>query len=217
MYSAALAKPLDRLTALGPLKLSAGELLAIILGSGKKAPSPKIDKLAESLTEYSAQSPDKIRSLLSESGISSGKTEALIAALELGKRASAPKECCITTPESAYCYFQDMIGLKKEHFRALYLDSKKHLIKSETISIGDLSSSIVHPREVFIPAIANSADSLIVAHNHPSGDPEPSPADLALTEKLAEAGKILSIKLVDHIIIGKGSFVSLNRSGYLRS
>ena len=85
MYSAALAKPLDRLTALGPVKLSAGELLAIILGSGKKAPSPKIDKLAESLTEYSAQSPDKIRSLLSESGISSGKTDALIAALLNGK------------------------------------------------------------------------------------------------------------------------------------
>ena len=102
---------------------------------------------------------------------------------------------------------------RREHFVVLLLDTRNGVMRTRTVSIGDLSSSIVHPREVFQEAIRHGAASLIVAHNHPSGDPTPSPEDGAVTKRLAEAGQLLGIELLDHIILGDGRFVSLKEKG----
>ena len=104
----------------------------------------------------------------------------------------------------------------REHFAALLLDAKNQLIGLTTISVGDLSSALVHPREVFKAAILANAASVILAHNHPSGDPTPSPEDVAVSRRLHEAGEILGIALLDHVVIGDGArFVSLKEKGYL--
>ena len=122
----------------------------------------------------------------------------------------------IKTPEDAHRilegYFTD---LSCEHFAALLLSTKNHVIAVTTVSIGSLNSSIVHPRELFQRAILANAASLILAHNHPSGDPTPSPEDIALTKRLVDAGKLLDIGILDHIIVGENCFVSLKEKGML--
>ena len=122
----------------------------------------------------------------------------------------------IKTPEDAHRilegYFAD---LSCEHFTALLLSTKNHVVAVTTVSIGSLNSSIVHPRELFQRAILANAASLILAHNHPSGDPTPSPEDLELTKRLAEAGKLLDIPVLDHLVVGEKSFVSLKERGCL--
>jgi len=105
--------------------------------------------------------------------------------------------------------------LKKEHLTALYLDTKNNIIKEEVISIGSLNANIVHPREVFKSALMESSASVILTHNHPSGDPAPSREDIAVTEKLVEGGKILGISVLDHVIIGDGRYISLKEEGYI--
>ena len=103
----------------------------------------------------------------------------------------------------------------KEHFKLILLNSRNRIISISTISIGTLTTSLVHPREVFKEALAHSAASVILAHNHPSGDPEPSEDDLKITKKLVESGKILGIEVIDHIIIGKNSFYSFREKGLI--
>jgi DNA repair protein RadC len=110
---------------------------------------------------------------------------------------------------------EEMRFLEKEHFKVILLNIKNHVISVEDISIGSLNSSIVHPREVFKPAIKRSSASIILAHNHPSGDPTPSREDIDITRRLCEAGKILGIEVIDHVIIGNGSFVSLKEKGVI--
>ena len=106
---------------------------------------------------------------------------------------------------------------RKEHFLAFYLDARNHLVREETVSIGTLSASLVHPREVFSPAIAHAAAALIVAHNHPSGDCSPSPEDKDVTRRLQESGALLGIPLLDHLIVAAGGdFYSFRESGFLR-
>ncbi len=109
-----------------------------------------------------------------------------------------------------HCYYQ-----KKEHLKSLLLDTKNRVLAIRTVSIGDLSSSIVHPREVFKDAVIASAASVIVAHNHPSGDPTPSAEDVAVTKRLIQAGEIMGIDLLDHIVLGDGTFVSLKERGLI--
>jgi len=121
----------------------------------------------------------------------------------------------LTTPEAVFAVCQDMATLRKEHVRALYLDSRNCLIRQETVSIGTLTASLVHPREVFAPAIDCSAYGVILVHNHPSGDPTPSTEDRALTRRLRQAGELLGIQFVDHVIVGRGQFVSLRELGVL--
>ena len=115
----------------------------------------------------------------------------------------------IRGPEDVYIYLEDMRKLKKEQFRGLYLNARNKVIHDEVISIGTLTANLVHPREVFQPAIEYLACGVIIAHNHPSGDPEPSEDDLEITRKLATVGKTMDIELLDHIIIGKNKYVSL--------
>ncbi len=149
-------------------------------------------------------------------GMGPAKASSLLAGLELGRRCSLTRGRPIHEPRDALGHLLWMQSLQKEHFHALYLDTRRYLVAAETISIGTLDSSLVHPREVFRPAIAHSASAVLVAHNHPSGDPEPSAEDLALTRRLDKAARLLGFSLLDHLVVGRRGFVSLRerqRSG----
>lgn len=199
-------------------ELSDSELIAIILNHTSSQPPKEVQRQAQALGQPGRAQLGRltVREMRDTYGLNHNRAATLAAALELGKRTSrGNSSISVDCPEAALPLLQDMLGLPKEHFRALYLNSKKRLIKCETISIGDLNSSVVHPREVFRSAIAHNADSLILAHNHPSGDPTPSSSDLESTKALVEAGQLLRISVVDHIIIGDGSYVSLRRQGLL--
>jgi DNA repair protein RadC len=115
----------------------------------------------------------------------------------------------IRTPQEAFDYLKDMRDLSKEHLRGLYLDNQHRVIHDEVISIGTIDSNIVHPREVFKPALEYSAVAVILAHNHPSGSLEPSDADMQITKQLIQSGKIMGIQLLDHVIVTKDSFASI--------
>ncbi|MBQ7568823.1 DNA repair protein RadC [bacterium] len=196
--------------------MSDAELSAILLSHPRFAKA-SVDKFLKRLDNFKAEELVKhsFEELMQRFQLNSPQTLTLAIALELGKRATSIRYMSLTTPDSAMCYLNDMGTLTKEHFRVLCLDTKKRLLKMDTISIGDLSSSIAHPREVFYPAVQNLADSIIIAHNHPSGDPSPSEADIKLTDRLRQAGDLLGIKVTDHIIIGAGCYVSLRREGLI--
>lgn len=119
----------------------------------------------------------------------------------------------IKTPKDTYEYLSDMRKVKKEFFRGLYLDINNRLIHDELISVGTLTTNLVHPREVFYPAISKRAVAVILAHNHPSGDPEPSVDDIEMTKQMVSVSKIMEIELLDHVIIGGNNFVSLKQRG----
>lgn len=149
------------------------------------------------------------------------KAAQLLASVEVGQRLMEPdraeEKTVLRTPEQVFEWTRDLVWLKKEVFRGLYLNCRNQLIHDEWISVGSLSMSLVHPREVFGPAIRRSAYSMIVVHNHPSGDPTPSPEDRALTHRLLSAGKLLGIELLDHLIVASNSFVSFQREGWLKN
>lgn len=197
--------------------LSDQDLLASIL-KPTRASQTVIDKLKKAIGSLTAKDLNDmdIDDISQKLELTSHQTDLISAVLEFARRAYSVCQMALNTPEATMCYIGDMGNLNKEHFRALFLDTRKQLIKMETISIGDLSSSIAHPREIFQPAIQCLADSLIVAHNHPSGDPHPSDADIKLTNRLRRAGELLGIKLIDHIIVGSSCYISLRRQGILR-
>jgi DNA repair protein RadC len=208
-------KPREKLIKRGSAALSIAELLAIILNVGTK----KEDVLAMSrrlLKEYgdslivNQKDPRNVSELF---GIPLIKSCQLVACFELGRRlfksADGRKPITIHTARQAYDYLKDMRDLPKEHLRGLYLDSHYQIIHDELISIGTLTSSIVHPREVFRPALEFSAVAVILAHNHPSGVARPSDADTAITNQLIHAGKLLGISLLDHVIIAKNTYESV--------
>ncbi len=210
-------RPRERLIRCGPENLSAVELIAVILGSGTK--NKPILQLAYEIVSRFGDLKHLTEATLSElleiKGIGLAKAIQLQAALHLGKRAlmqSPNKKNKIEHPEHAYSILKDLLEKeKRELFIALFQDTKGCLICHEIISIGTLSQTLVHPREVFYPAIKHKAASLIVAHNHPSGDPSPSKEDLELTQALVEASKVMHIPLHDHLIIGKNQFISLRQ------
>jgi len=142
----------------------------------------------------------------------------IVAVVELGRRffeEPNSRNPFIRGPEDAHRYLADMASLKKEHLRGLYLNVQSRLIHDEVISIGTLSRSVVHPREVFAPALEHTAHALILAHNHPSGDLTPSEQDIAVTRQVVEAGRIMGIEVLDHLIIGSSGFVSLKKQRIL--
>ncbi len=208
-------RPRERILNQGPEGLTDSELVAVVLGSGNAGQTvlQVADSLAVSGTARLACTP--ARDLLRTRGVGPARAAALAAAFELGRRAASAPGPSVASPEEAWWLLADMADLRKEHFRALYLDARRRLLQSETISIGTLTSSLVHPREVFQPAVTHSAAAVVVAHNHPSGDPEPSPEDLALTRRLRQAGEILGIEVLDHLVVGRGRFVSLKQRGVL--
>jgi len=200
-------RPRERMERAGPQVLSNGELLAILLKSGTK----KENVLQISyglLSKYGLQnlSRTSLQELCQEHGIGKAKACQIVALFELAKRIPLKENEKIPILKSrdlARTYITKMQDLQKEHFVAVYLDSKNKIIVDHTITIGTLNSSLVHPREVFHGAIKHLANAVIILHNHPSGDPTPSEEDLEVTRVLEETGSIMGIQLLDHLIIGK--------------
>jgi DNA repair protein RadC len=121
----------------------------------------------------------------------------------------------IRSPQDVYQLSLDLVSKEQEHFVVYCLNSKHHVINRKTISVGSLNSTVVHPREVFRAAIENSSASIICVHNHPSGDPTPSPEDISVTQRLCEAGEIIGIELIDHVIVGRTGWFSLKANGHI--
>lgn len=207
-----LERPREKLIKKGPKALKKEELLAIILRTGLKGKNA-IEIANDILIKYGNKKLllATYQELSNIKGVGSTKAVGILAALELGSRLFKEKpeqEIYIHTSEDTLKIVNNIKNNKKENFVALYLDARNKLIHQETVSIGSLNVSVVHPREVFEPAIQNLAAQIILVHNHPSGNPEPSTEDLEITKRLVESGKILGIEITDHIIVAKNGFIS---------
>jgi len=207
-------KPREKLVLNGPSDLSSSELLAIILNTGDKKEGV-LELSARLLKEYGEKaiiSQTDVNKLSKDLNISIIKACQIIACFELGRRFFQKKphgSVTLRSAKQAFEHLKDMGGLAKENFRGLYLNSRYQLIHDEVISVGSLTSSLVHPREVFKPALEYSAAAVIIAHNHPSGSLKITEADLEVSLKLAEAGRILGIDVLDHLLIAKNKFISV--------
>jgi len=199
-----------------PATLSDLELLAILLGRGRAGPRHvRMARrlLAEtSVGELAALDRDRVQLAVPPSSAAF-----LAASLEFGRRvfAGAAGPHILVQAADVHAVSRDLELARREHFVAFLLDARNRVLARETISVGTLSASLVHPREVFAPAIERRAAALIVVHNHPSGDPEPSADDLALTRRLVQAGILIGIEVLDHLVIGHGSYVSLKSRGLM--
>jgi len=211
-------RPRERLMQDGFDTLTDAELLAIVFNTGlwKKNYYEDVLELSNRiLNEYGSKaiiSEKNVEKLMKELEIPKVKACQIVACFELGRRffKKDEEEIYIRDSKDAYNYLKDkMANLKKEQFRGLHLNSRNKLIHDEIISVGTLTTNLVHPREVFQPAIQYSAAAIILAHNHPSGDPQPSEDDIKITEQIIEASKIINIEILDHIIIGKEEYLSL--------
>lgn len=216
-------RPREKLRARGKESLSDSELLAILLRSGTKSKTA-LDLAAELLAQNEdglvALEDMRVEELSQREGIGEAKAATVLAALELGKRlATGPRRDRAyfhKTEDAALYFMEQMRYYKQEVFNILMVDTKGGLIAQERISMGDISSSIVHPREVYRDAIRRGAYGVIFAHNHPSGDPTPSREDIETTDRLSKAGDILGIRVLDHVIIGDGRFTSLRAEGIIK-
>ena len=213
-------RPRERLAALGSEALSEQELLSCILGRGIAGESVLVtsQRLLKSFRNLQGIAEASIEQLSQVRGVGEAKAIQLKAAVELARRLAQPADedaaKPLETAQAAAELLQPYLAAKKkEHFVALLLDSRHRLIRISRVAVGSLSASLVHPRELFKDAIAASAAAVIVAHNHPSGDPDPSEHDLALTKRLVQGGKLLGIEVLDHLIIGAGRWVSLKGLG----
>jgi DNA repair protein RadC len=213
-------RPGARLKRKGAFSLSDAELLAIVLGRGDKnenavdlsnrvIASHNFDKLADlSLPELEKEFRNNVKAMKIQSMF-----EIFRRTNKLRKKGFKSQ---ITTAQDVYNYYIDELRNRtKEYLYALFLDTKNNIMREELISVGTLNTSLIHPREVFNPAVQTSCNSVILVHNHPSGDSEPSENDKEITKLLVDAGESLGIKVVDHIIIGKDNFLSLKESGVI--
>jgi len=213
-------RPRERLIKDGPSGLTNNELLAIILRTGTKSENV-LTMCSRLLSTYNIQqlSLASITKLQQIHGIGSAKAAQISAVFELARRLenfSEKERPGISSPEVAYKHIYPILReQKKEFFIALYLDTKNKLIYKEIVSVGSLNANIVHPREVFKTAIAQSAAAIIVAHNHPSGDPAPSQNDIDITRKLIETGNVVGIEIHDHIIVGNGRYLSMKEQNLI--
>jgi len=207
-------KPREKLLQLGPRHLSLAELIAILWGVGTK--KEELLTMAQRLTkEYgekallSESNPQKLADALD---IPVSKACQVVVGFELGRRYyanQAGKPVFVRNAQQAHLYLRGMGFNKKEQLRGLYLNSRYQVIHDEVISVGTLTSNIVHPREVFQPAIEHGAIAIIIGHNHPSGNMEPTNADIVVTEQLLQAGKLLGIDILDHLVLAENKFISV--------
>lgn len=214
-------RPRERLIKFGADALSTTELLAIILRTGMKGRTV-LDLSNELLNTYKgnlkALFTADVTELVKMEGIKTAKATQIKACFELGKRLAAYTEDArpaIRKPEDVEELISEMRYLKKEYFKGLYLNAKNEVLGAETISIGGLDSNIASPREVFGAALSHSATAIVLAHNHPSGDPAPSIEDVEITEKMMDAGRLMGIQLLDHVIVGDGRFFSFKKEGLI--
>jgi DNA repair protein RadC len=214
-------RPRERLARLGAEALSEQELLACILGRGVAGDSVLVSarRLLAVFGTLRGIAEASVEELSSLHGIGPAKAIQLKAAVELARRlasVSNGQQPVIDSVEAAAALLRPhLLDKKKEHFIALLLDNRHRLIRMSPIAIGSLSATLVHPRELFKEAIAASAAAVIVAHNHPSGDPEPSEHDVQMSRRLVEAGRLLGIEVLDHLILGTGGVISLKAAGVI--
>ncbi|MEW6515947.1 MAG: DNA repair protein RadC [candidate division FCPU426 bacterium] len=216
-------KPRERLARLGPASLSDAELIAILLGQGTRGVTAvdlgrRLLQRSEGLERLGRLAVSDLAAL---SGIGIAKASRLVAACELGRRRERPAVAARppvrSSQEAAKLISARLRDLEQEAFCLLLLDSRHRLLAEPVISLGGLDQAPVHPREVFRAALSHPTAAVIVAHNHPSGDPAPSESDVALTQRLAAGAELLGLRLLDHIIIGKGVFISLAEKGHLQT
>ena len=214
--------PQEKLMYSGVSSLSDVELLALILRTGTA--DKKVLQLADEVMTYTDNLSQDIcsvdaRELLNVDGIGVSKACSIVASMELARRVREPSlisgKTVTTAEDIAELYMKRMRGVKREHVQLFLLNTKCKIESEYTVSIGELNSADIHPREVYSVAIRRSAAAIIIAHNHPSGDPTPSNLDIAATKRLEAAGKIIGIKLLDHIIVGYDSYVSLRSEGVI--
>lgn len=212
-------RPRERLVRFGLSALSDAELLALILRTGTK--KENVLDLCKHLLRYNLKelSQLSLNELTKIEGIKTTKASQILACFELGRRVASyneeQKPSINNIEDAVKILIPHLSSLKKEHVKCLCLDSKNKLLKIETVSVGGLSASIVRPSEVFRVAITESASAIILFHNHPSGDAMPSKEDIELTRRIANAGKLLGIELLDHIIIGGKNYISLKEEGVI--
>ncbi|MCK5583630.1 MAG: DNA repair protein RadC [Elusimicrobiales bacterium] len=212
-----IERPRERLMRYGAGKLSNAELLSILLRTGRKGQN--VLEISKKILKKSGEKnfgDIKFEELKKYPGLGPVKACEIIACFELGRRFLKGKKLNVyLSPEDVWAELKDIRENKKEHFIVFYLDTGNQEIKREIISVGTLNYNIVHPREVFESAVKNLAAGIILAHNHPSGTLEPSPEDLSLNKRLIEAGKILGIQVLDHIIVTQTGFSSFKEKGLM--
>ena len=218
-------RPREKLARLGAAALSDSELIAILLRTGIPG-SNAVDvarKLLDQFKSLGGLARCSVQEIASIKGVGMAKAVQLAAAFGLGSRLARESlsKSKIDTPELVYELLgSEMRALNRESLRVILLDTKYHLLRIEEISLGSLNESVAHPREIFRPALIYSAYAMIVAHNHPSGDPSPSDTDYRLTRRLSEGAQVLQITLLDHVIIGapngaRPAFYSFKKAGIL--
>ena len=207
-------RPREKLLKMGPAALSDVELLAILLRTGVAGKSAL--ELARLLLEKAGPNFPRwsVEDFCRVPGVGEAKACQIVAAFELARRFFGRERPVIREPKDVIPYIQHIADKKKEYFLCLTLNGAGEVIQTRVVTVGLLDSSQVHPREVFADAITDRAAGIIVAHNHPSGNVEPSPQDVAITRQLAEAGAVLGIELLDHLIITRKGWLSLKKEGY---
>ena len=213
-------RPRERLLQSGPGVLTDADLVSVLFGTGGRG-----EGVLELGTRVTSAIPLRqlhrvpVEELLLVKGLGHARAAQLLAAAELGRRLWPDGDAAplVRGPETVFDLTRDIRGANREHFVGFYLNSRNQVLRREIISIGSLNASIVHPREVYQPAIAVSAASLILAHNHPSGDPTPSEEDLAITRRLVEAGRILGIDILDHVVVAKDAYASFKERKLLHA
>lgn len=208
-------RPREKLQKLGSKSLSNQELLAILIGNGYKNKNA-IELSEDILNTFSDVELQEatVEELMKVKGIGLSKASIIVSALQLGKRITNnilnKQITVIKSSLDVYNLMKDEVSISdKEHFIVILLNSKNDIISKELVSVGDLNSTVANPREIFKPAVKKSANSIILCHNHPSGDPTPSLNDKMLTKRLVDAGEILGIQVLDHIIIGQNRYFSI--------
>jgi len=203
-------RPREKLEKYGPERLSDSELLAILLRTGSKGINV-VELAGKILRKFSGIGLAKasVKELKNTFGLGSAKACEIAACFELGRRLLQNKQSVLLlSPQDVWNELKDIRDNKKEHFVIFFLDSRNQEIKREIISIGSLNANLVHPREVFEPAVRHLAAQVILAHNHPAGDSSPSQEDSEITKQLVEAGRLLGIGVNDHVIVSKANFFS---------
>jgi len=213
-------RPRERLKAYGAKHLSNSELIAILLRTGLQGENvlSMASRILSQLEGLSGLGRSTFAELCGLRGLSEAKACQLLAGLELGRRfvSQSPEErVTINSPQDvANLVMGEMAALDQEHLRVLMLNTKNEVLSTQEIYVGNVNSSVVRPAEVIRPAVRDNAPSIIVVHNHPSGDPTPSPEDVSITQELVAAGKLLGVEVLDHVVIGSGNrYVSLNEKG----
>jgi len=202
--------PRERLRDLGAAALADAELYALVLGSGIAGRSAQRTGRALARRSPAELADWPLARWLHVAGIGPARAAALCAAFELGRRAAERpvSASAIRGPDDVLVHVRDLARARREHFVVLLLNARHEMQRREVVSIGSLNASIVHPREVFLPAILHSAASVVLVHNHPSGDPEPSEEDLSITRRLVEVGDLVGIGVLDHVVVASRGLVS---------